>query len=80
MVPALDPYDALAALEFQIAMGADEAIGEVPQDRYAQSAAAAEQAPASRPGRTAPPPQAEVDPIAEARRAWSAASGSRTRG
>ena len=67
MAPALDPYDALAALEFQIAMGADEAIGEVPQDRYAQSAAAAEQALASRPGRTAPPPQAEVDPIAEAR-------------
>ncbi len=52
----------LAALEFQIELGADEAIGEAPVDRFAESAQAVEAAAA----RAAPPPEARARP-AEAR-------------
>ncbi|MFV0358412.1 uracil-DNA glycosylase [Tropicimonas sp.] len=71
----------LAALEFQAALGADEAILDAPADRYALAAAGAEQKkreqaapePAghgggyARPAVPAPAPQPGIDPIAEAR-------------
>ena len=70
-------HAALAALEWQIELGADEAIGEVPVDRYALPAAApgrakpiAGVAPESPAKPAAAAVQAEaVDPVAEARRA-----------
>ncbi|WP_093156837.1 uracil-DNA glycosylase [Aliiruegeria lutimaris] len=78
MVQELSTYDALAALDFQIAMGADMAIGEEPLDRYALSAAAAEQkakAPAQYPLRASPPPvPVKADPISDARAMASSAS------
>ncbi len=82
MVQELSPYDALAALDFQIAMGADMAIGEDPLDRYALSAAAAEQkakapAQAATPESakaTPPPVLVKADPIGDARAMASDAS------
>lgn len=74
MLESLDHETALALLEWQIELGATEAIGEGPVDRFAESAAAraaraparsaeAPEAPparAARPGRAAaPPPEAD---------------------
>ena len=79
MVPELSPYDALAALDFQIALGADVAIGEEPLNRYTLSAAAAEEkarSSAQAPTKPATPPPAAVkaDPIGDARAMASSAS------
>ncbi|TNF64506.1 MAG: uracil-DNA glycosylase, partial [Rhodobacteraceae bacterium] len=41
MDSALDPHTALALLDWQIELGATEAIGDAPVDRYALSDAAA---------------------------------------
>ncbi|KFI29488.1 uracil-DNA glycosylase [Haematobacter missouriensis] len=87
MLESLDHETALALLEWQIELGATEAIGEGPVDRFAESAAArAARAPAHSPtapgaqpalqNRSAtPPPEAESagDPVAEARALAAAA-------
>ncbi len=65
MEPALDYYTALALLEWQIELGADEAISETPIDRYA-----APPPPKPKPAEVASPvPLAadQVDPVAEAK-------------
>jgi uracil-DNA glycosylase len=65
---ALDPDSALAALAWQVELGACEAIGEVPVNRYeaaVQSGAAATQPPGSRALPPAPPPRAAPDPATE---------------
>ncbi len=67
---------ALAALAWQVELGADEAIGEVPVDRYAEAAETARRAAAepARPEPAAPPPPAaRADPAADAARAAQAA-------
>jgi len=67
---AMDSMTALQALRWSVAMGADEAIGDAPVDRYAESAlsaAAPAAAPAPPPKPAAPPPrvsQASRAPLA----------------
>ena len=76
MLDELDPDTARALLEWQLEMGADEAIGDVPVDRFA----AAE--PDARPASDAPAPataagpaqEAEPDPVAVARAAVAGAA------
>lgn len=68
-----DPWDALAALDWQIEMGVDDAILDTPTDRYALDP---KPAPAAKP-KSPPPPPAEperIDPVALARKAASEAS------
>jgi DNA polymerase len=62
----------LAALEWQIELGADEAIGETPVDRFALDAAPR---PAAAPPALSVPaePAVDADPVAEARRAAATA-------
>lgn len=69
MESALDYHTALHLLEWQIEMGADEAICDSPIDRYAQ-AAEVKAAPAPVRGAVAAPvPKApKIDPVAEARK------------
>ncbi len=74
MLDADEYAAALAALDWQVELGADEAIEEAPVDRYALAAAAAEAARAPAPAATpdaAPPP--EADPVSDARHAAEAA-------
>ena len=59
----LDHATALALLEWQIELGADEAIGDAPVDRYALAAKPAPEKAAP----TAPPPSMSGDPVAEAK-------------
>jgi DNA polymerase len=83
MQTALDSHAALAALAWQIELGADEAIGDAPVDRFAlaeaeadAAAAPATEAPRTRPAPPPPPPAApKVDP---ADVAHAAAAGART--
>lgn len=66
----MDTAAALALLEWQIELGADEAIGDAPVDRYALEPAAPVQAPAatSKPMPKPVPVVADTpDPVAEAR-------------
>ncbi len=64
----LDHHTAKALLDWQIEMGATEAIGDTPIDRYELAAAAAKPAPVEAP--TDPVPTGDdADPIAEARAA-----------
>lgn len=66
----------LALLDWQVELGADEAISETPIDRYALEPQAPKPAAAA-PQKTAPPPvvaAAEVDPVAEAQLAATEAS------
>jgi len=64
----LDHHTAKALLDWQIEMGATEAIGDTPIDRYELAAAAAKPAPIEAP--TDPVPAGEdADPISEARAA-----------
>src|SRR6056297_4303290 len=64
----LDHHTAKALLDWQIEMGATEAIGDTPIDRYELAAAAAKPAPVEAP--TNPVPTGDdADPIAEARAA-----------
>ncbi|MBR9650762.1 uracil-DNA glycosylase [Thalassovita aquimarina] len=69
MESALDFHTAKALLEWQIELGADEALCEAPVDRYALEA----EKPKAKPKAQAPHPaavkQAEVDPVSEARAA-----------
>ena len=58
----MDHATALALLEWQIELGADEAIGDAPVDRYALAAKSAPEKVAP----TAPPPSVSADPVAEA--------------
>ena len=59
----LDHATALELLEWQIELGADEAIGDAPVDRYALAAKPAPEKAAP----TAPPPSMSADPVAEAK-------------
>ncbi len=74
MLDADEYHAALAALDWQVEMGADEALEEHPVDRFALAAAEAqararpEPAPAA-----APAPRAEADPAADAGHAAHAA-------
>ena len=69
------PEAALAALAFQIDLGADEAIGDCPVNRYAE---AAKPAPVSRAAEASAPREAPLqvasDPVAAARKAAGAAT------
>lgn len=71
MESAMDYHTALALLEWQIELGADEALADVPVDRYAaaqdaRKQAEAAQAPQKR--QPAPPqPQPKIDPVAVAK-------------
>lgn len=70
MESALDPHTALALLEWQIELGATEAIGDAPLDRYALAEAAPVTAA---PAHAAPVPAPEAtDPVAVARAAAEA--------
>ncbi len=78
MDSALDWHGALAALSWQVELGADEAILDAPVNRYElpqKPASAAPQAAAlgARPGH-APQPAPKLDPVAEARRIAGAAA------
>ena len=70
MDSALDYHTAKALLAWQVELGATEAIGEVPVNRYE---AAAEPAPAAVPPVVAPVAAAEADPVAVAKAAAAAA-------
>lgn len=70
----LDPYTALAMLNWQIDLGATEAIGDVPVNRYEAPKTLAK--PATAPAPAQPEPQhagEHGDPVGEARAAASAA-------
>ena len=68
----MDSHAAIAALDWQIELGADEAIGDVPVDRFALSKAPKAKArPAPDVAASAPAP--DVDPIALARTVAAAA-------
>ncbi len=78
MESALDPHTAKALLEWQIELGATEAIGDAPVNRYevpdkAEKPAARAAAPGAPAPAVAAPP--EADPVAEAR---AAAAGAQT--
>jgi DNA polymerase len=70
----VDFHAAKAMLLWQMELGADEAIGEVPVNRYAVAEAAPAKAPAARPPAPEPAlPPAGEDPVAVARRMAEAA-------
>ncbi|MDR9395089.1 MAG: uracil-DNA glycosylase [Roseovarius sp.] len=73
MESGLDFHAALAALDWQIDLGATEAIGDTPVNRYEQAAAPAAPRPATPGPATSPAPQQETDPVAVARDAANAA-------
>jgi len=76
MESAPDPRNALALLAWQIELGATEAIGDAPVDRYAAGAGARRPQPVMReaaPNRPAPAAAADADPVASARAAAAAA-------
>ncbi|MBE0454317.1 uracil-DNA glycosylase [Roseovarius autotrophicus] len=73
MESALTPEAALASLAWQIELGATEAIGDAPLNRYELPDRSAK--PATPPAETAPiAPLAETDPVAEAEAAAGAAT------
>ncbi len=75
MSPDLDFHAAKALLLWQVELGADEAIGETPVNRYELAAAPPKPQKAAQPAAApAPAPVAEVDPVAEARRMAEAAA------
>ena len=70
-----DPYLARSYLDWLIELGADEAIGDTPVDRYAL--ADKPKTPAPKPAEitaSAPEPKAEIDPVAVAKTVASAAN------
>ncbi|MCR9146225.1 MAG: uracil-DNA glycosylase [Rhodobacteraceae bacterium] len=70
----LDPHSALAMLHWQIDLGATEAIGDVPVNRFEAPKTLAQPVSAAAPARPASPAVADqVDPVGEARAAASAA-------
>jgi len=66
-------YEAKAALEWQVELGADEAIGDVPLDRYELVAEAPKPKVAKGKPAVAPIPVAEVDAVAVAKQAAAGA-------
>ncbi len=72
MLDELDPDTARALLEWQLEMGADEAIGDVPVDRFAAPEPAA-QTPAPATPEATPAQEGAPDPVAVARAAAAAA-------
>lgn len=76
---SLDFHQARALLEWQVELGADEAIGETPVNRYDLPGAAPKPAAGERPpeekrkAMQAPPVVAEVDPVEVSRRMAAAA-------
>lgn len=72
MESTLTPEAALACLAWQIELGATEAIGDAPVNRYEAGDAAAPR-PAGRPAPSAAPSAPEADPVAEAEAAARAA-------
>ncbi len=77
MTAQLDPHAALAALAWQVEMGADEAICDAPVNRFAQAPAKAapKPPPTGAPAAVAPAPALDpgIDPVAEAEAAAHAA-------
>ncbi|MDR9484535.1 MAG: uracil-DNA glycosylase [Sediminimonas sp.] len=74
MDSGLDYHMAKALLEWQVELGATEAILDAPVDRFALDPAPAKPAPAAAASAAAPPaPVAEVDPVEEARKLAAAA-------
>ncbi|TCM83488.1 uracil-DNA glycosylase [Rhodovulum steppense] len=75
MDSGIDPHTALALLEWQIELGATEAIGETPVNRY-EAAPVAPLAVAPQPSRPAMPlaPAPEADPVLVARAAAAGAA------
>ena len=74
MESRMDTQIALAMLDWQIELGADEAICDAPIDRYALEAAPAKAAPVAVPGAVPDIPAAPaVDPVEEAQKAAAAA-------
>ncbi|MGH1353880.1 MAG: uracil-DNA glycosylase [Thalassovita sp.] len=71
MESAMDYHTALALLEWQIELGADEALADAPIDRYAVAEEArkqAEAAPVPKKGQPpAPVPKPKIDPVAVAK-------------
>ena len=67
-------YDAKAALEWQVELGADEAIGDEPIDRYELVAEAPKPKVAKAKPATAPIPMVEVDAVAVAKAAAAGAA------
>lgn len=70
MESATDTYAALAALDWQVELGAIDAIGDTPVNRYDLPTEAPAKATSARPTPQAAPPAkpAEIDPVAIARR------------
>ncbi|CUH87738.1 uracil-DNA glycosylase, family 4 [Phaeobacter sp. CECT 5382] len=70
MESALDYWSAKALLEWQVELGATEALCEAPVNRYELEAAAPKVKEAQKPGMPppAPPKPKPVDPVAEARK------------
>ena len=70
--PVNPPADLVQALAWQLELGADEAIGEAPVDRFAESAAGSsgaarrEASPAASPAEAAPPGASKPDTAAQA--------------
>ncbi|QIE46407.1 uracil-DNA glycosylase [Pseudohalocynthiibacter aestuariivivens] len=75
MDSALDYHSARAALQWQVELGADEAIGDAPVDRYALPDTAPGKPARATPATPvqAPAAPAEADPVADARRMAQAA-------
>ena len=67
-------YEAKAALEWQVELGADEAIGDEPIDRYELVAEAPKPKVAQAKPATAPIPMVEVDAVAVAKAAAAGAA------
>ena len=69
---SVEYHEALAALTWQIELGATEAIADQPVDRYARATAETAQG-AKVPAQPAPAVSATADPVEEARRAAASA-------
>ena len=70
---SMTSYDALALLEWQVELGADEAIGDAPVDRYALQVEAKPK-PAAKGAPPAVPVVPEADPVGDARAMAAGAS------
>ena len=73
MQPDLTPEAMLAALAWQVELGADEAIRDAPVNRYEEEASAAKPGPKPAADPAPAAPAAAADPVAEARAAAAAA-------
>ncbi|CUH67189.1 uracil-DNA glycosylase, family 4 [Thalassovita gelatinovora] len=73
MESALDFYTAKALLEWQVELGADEALGEAPVNRYALDAERSKPKAQAKSASAAAPKPAEIDPVQSAQTAANAA-------